>query len=56
MPTSTGWAARAISPSLGSTTMPAPFFVSSRGYGVALRSSAIASLAFPGANLSDLCY
>jgi len=39
-----------------STTMPAPFFVSSRGYGVALRSSAIASLAFPGANLSDLCY
>jgi alpha-D-xyloside xylohydrolase len=38
------------------TTLPAPFFVSSRGYGVALRSTAIASMAFPGSNLSDLCY
>jgi alpha-D-xyloside xylohydrolase len=36
-------------------TMPAPFFLSSSGYGVSLRSSAIASLAFPGAASSSAC-
>ena len=37
------------------TPMPAPFYVSSRGYGLALRTSAVASMAFPGSNLSDMC-
>ena len=36
-------------------TMPAPFFLSSAGYGVSLRSSAIASLAFPGSVSSSAC-
>lgn len=38
------------------TPMPAPFYVSSRGYGVAMRTTAIASMAFPGSNLSDMCH
>jgi alpha-glucosidase (family GH31 glycosyl hydrolase) len=38
------------------TPMPAPFYVSSRGYGVAMRTSAVASMSFPGANLSDMCW
>ena len=38
-----------------SNTMPAPFFVSSRGYGVALATTTIAAMAFPGATLSDTC-
>jgi len=36
-------------------TMPAPFFVSSAGYGVSLRSSTIASLGFPGSASSSAC-
>lgn len=36
-------------------TMPAPFYLSSAGYGVSLRTSAIASIAFPGATLTDAC-
>jgi len=36
-------------------TMPAPFFVSSAGYGISLRSSAIASLGFPGSVSSEAC-
>lgn len=36
-------------------TMPAPFYLSSSGYGVSLRTSAIASIAFPGATLRDAC-
>jgi len=36
-------------------TMPAPFFLSSSGYGVSLRSTAIAALAFPGAVSSSAC-
>jgi alpha-D-xyloside xylohydrolase len=36
-------------------TMPAPFFLSSRGYGVALTTASIAAMAFPGATLSDSC-
>ena len=36
-------------------TMPAPFFLSSAGYGVSLRSSAIASLGFPGSTSSSAC-
>jgi len=35
--------------------MPAPFFASTAGYGVALRSSAIAALAFPGADPATAC-
>ena len=38
------------------TPMPAPFYVSSRGYGVAMRTTAVASMAFPGSNLSDMCW
>ncbi|HVH52363.1 MAG TPA: TIM-barrel domain-containing protein, partial [Gaiellaceae bacterium] len=36
-------------------TMPAPFYVSSTGYGISLRTTAIASIAFPGASLADAC-
>lgn len=36
-------------------TMPAPFYASSAGYGVALRSTAIAALAFPGADPAKAC-
>jgi alpha-D-xyloside xylohydrolase len=36
-------------------TMPAPFFLSSAGYGVALRTSAVASVAFPGSVSSSAC-
>lgn len=36
-------------------TMPAPFFLSSSGYGVSLRSSAIASLGFPDSVSSNAC-
>ena len=36
-------------------TMPAPFFVSSAGYGVALASSAVSGLAFPGADPASEC-
>ncbi|MEN3341493.1 MAG: alpha-D-xyloside xylohydrolase [Actinomycetota bacterium] len=36
-------------------TMPAPFFASSAGYGVSLRSSTIASFAFPGSVSSSAC-
>ncbi len=35
--------------------MPAPFYASTAGYGVALRSSAIAALAFPGADPATAC-
>ena len=35
--------------------MPAPFYLSSAGYGVSLRSSAIASLGFPGSTSSSAC-
>lgn len=38
------------------TPMPAPFYVSSRGYGLALRTTAVASMAFAGSNLSDMCF
>ena len=38
------------------TPMPATFYLSSRGYGVAMRGTAVASMAFPGSNLSDLCH
>jgi alpha-D-xyloside xylohydrolase len=38
------------------TPMPAPFYLSSRGYGLALRTTAVASMAFPGSNLSDMCF
>ncbi|HET7572844.1 MAG TPA: TIM-barrel domain-containing protein [Gaiellaceae bacterium] len=37
------------------TAMPAPFFASSAGYGVALRSTAIASFGFPGSTPSAAC-
>ena len=36
-------------------TMPAPFFLSSAGYGVSLQGTAIASLAFPGADPATVC-
>jgi alpha-glucosidase (family GH31 glycosyl hydrolase) len=36
-------------------TMPAPFFLSSTGYGISLDSGAIAALAFPGAKPGDAC-
>lgn len=36
-------------------TMPAPFYLSSAGYGISLRTTAIASIAFPGASLADAC-
>ena len=36
-------------------TMPAPFFLSSAGYGVSLRETAVAALGFPGATPSDAC-
>jgi len=36
-------------------SMPAPFFLSSAGYGVALESSAIASIAFPDADPTTVC-
>ncbi len=36
-------------------TMPAPFYLSSAGYGISLRTSAIASLGFPGSTSSSAC-
>jgi alpha-D-xyloside xylohydrolase len=36
-------------------TMPAPYFASSAGYGVSLRSTAIAALGFPGSTSSSAC-
>ena len=36
-------------------TMPAPFFLSSAGYGVSLRSAAIASFGFPGSASGSAC-
>ena len=36
-------------------TMPAPFFLSSSGYGVSLRSPVIASLGFPGSVSANAC-
>lgn len=36
-------------------TMPAPFFLSSAGYGISVRSTAIASLGFPGSIASSAC-
>jgi alpha-D-xyloside xylohydrolase len=36
-------------------TMPAPFFAGSAGYGLALRTSAIAALAFPGSPAGGAC-
>jgi alpha-D-xyloside xylohydrolase len=36
-------------------SMPAPFYLSSAGYGIALESTAIASLGFPGANPTTVC-
>ncbi len=36
-------------------TMPAPFFLSSAGYGVSLRATAVAALGFPGGTPSDAC-
>jgi alpha-D-xyloside xylohydrolase len=36
-------------------TMSAPFYLSSAGYGISLRTTAIASMAFPGASLADAC-
>jgi alpha-glucosidase (family GH31 glycosyl hydrolase) len=38
-----------------SSTMPAPFFLSSAGYGVLVHGTTIASMAFPGATLADSC-
>lgn len=35
--------------------MPAPFYLSSAGYGVSLRTSAIAALGFPGSTSSSAC-
>lgn len=36
-------------------TMPAPFYLSSAGYGLSLRTAAVASFAFPGALLQSQC-
>jgi len=38
-----------------SNTMPTPFFLGSTGYGILLKTSTIAAMAFPGATLTDSC-